>query len=227
MILFNKKIKPVEKIDYKYYLSIDSLPFWNYEKIYSTNDHRYLLMLDYYDILPEVKVDENYYKNINREIFIVSNPKKAESYIRDYLYIDNLVTQYRKLDDATFILCKPDFISDTLKNDMIYIVENIIKKYIADYTFKRSTEIEYFNSIVFADNQKKGINTKIGMKNDEFEHKYYPKNKNGEVKKADLYKSFGAIQQYFKVDYNPKIMTTRQFFERNATMIELIKAQKN
>lgn len=45
------------KLDYKYYLSIDFLPLFNFFKVIETGDHRYLLKLKDYEILPNTSID--------------------------------------------------------------------------------------------------------------------------------------------------------------------------
>jgi len=215
MILFKKKEAKIKEPEFRFYLSIDSLPFWNYEKIISTSDLRYLVVTDYYDILPAVDVDENTWNNINIQCFEATGGQKAKNYILELSHIVKLRKEYLLITDSTYVLCYKEDL------ELIKIVERYIKKYSPNFEFKHATENERYNSIIEVDRQAKGIKTNIEIKEFEFNKKH---NKAG-ANKLDLYKTFGDIQRYYKLQLDPRKVSTRQFLEFCSTMSKEIIAQ--
>jgi hypothetical protein len=198
--------------DYKFYRSIHSLPFWNYERIVSTNDHRYLLVTDYYDILPEIKVDETIWMEISLQSFELGNKLKSKIYIAELSNIIKLRKEYNQIVDSNFILCHQAY--DDRDKEIISIAQNHINLFAPGFKFNDSNDLEYYNSIIEADRMAKQLAMKIELKTLEFESKY---NKNKE-KSIDLYKVFSALQRHFKLQLNPRTYTTYQFLTDSQTM---------
>lgn len=212
---YKKKTDLPKPSTYKYYQSIDSLPFWNYEKTYTTDDLRYLIILDYYDQLPDIKVNPDYWSNISIQAFEVDKSQKSKNYINELSYILRLRNEYNQIVDSCYALSFPSYLKEESKKELIAIIEKYVQKNKINYKFNQLTETEYFKSICEADNYaKKDLAQLIGIKNDAFTKKYKLEN----TEKVDLYNNFRAIQKWLGIQLNPRTYTTRQFMTDNITM---------
>lgn len=204
---------PVQPI-YRYYQNIDTLPFWNYEKTYTTDDLRYLIILDYYDQLPDVKVNPDYWSNISIQAFEIDKSQKSKNYVNELSYILKLRNEYNQIVDSCYALSFPTYLKEESKKELIEIVEKYVNKN-KPFKFNSENDIEYFKSICEADNYaKKDLAQLIGIKNDLFNKKYKLENS----EKVNLYENFRAIQKWLGIQLNARIYTTRQFLTDNITM---------
>ncbi len=203
---------------HKIYKSIDSLPVWNFAKVMDTNDLRYLLILDYYDDLPEFNVEPIIWEQIILEFAEHSDPQRMKNYIRDLSALISKRRQYQLIIDSAYFLC---FKKD---EEIIRILENNIKQFDPIFEFKHTKEsgideIDYAKSVDKAYEKGRSLLSSIELKSHEFNSRYA----NKENVKFDLYKNIDALQRFNKIIINPKEISVKQFIVMNQSMITDLK----
>jgi hypothetical protein len=202
--------------DVKIYRSIDSLPLFNFIKINETDDLRYLIILDYYDILPDISVEDDIWQDILLQVSELNVGDIAKNYIASLKYLLLRRSQLNIITDCIFIL------NYEVRSDIIEIIEKNIRVYKPDFCFKMSNKIEYYDSLRACNKQVEAAAALINMKTSEFNSKYKAKGSS----KINYYNILTNMQQYFNRTIDPKSISTRMFFSMLTYMNSEIKKQK-
>lgn len=192
----------------KIYRSIDSLPLWNYIQVEEKNDLRYLLILDYYDVLPTIQVDPNIWAEIQLQAFEASG-KKADNYTNELKRLIIAQQEYRQIKDCTFIL------SYKKDPEIIAILEKILQEYDQKFKINLNSDKEYLASVIEADRQSQGLASDLAIKTKHFNNKYH--NLEGD-KKINYNSIINNLSKYYGYRVKPKEITVREFLSMNADL---------
>lgn len=207
--------KPLNK-ELKYYRSIDTCPWWNFSQATMKNDNRYLLILDYYDVLPNIKAEPELLNELNIQYFEASDSMKSKNYVNDLKYLVQLRKNYSIISDALFCLCYK------FDEELIKIVNEKIRKFNHAFIFNYSNDAEYLQGIEETKRQSEQLLSRLQIKSDEFANKYKQK----KSEKFDGNEIINRLFAYYKTPINQKIVTVAEVISMSKSMALEIKQQK-
>jgi hypothetical protein len=176
---------------FEYYTTIDTLIVWNWDKVNTTSDLRYLLKLNDYADLPEINFDlSETWNKIQNEIIKVQDSKILTKYQIDTKELQDRRANYITLYSAIMVLWR--------KQDEGTI--EIVKKYFPNFTYT----LEGMQDL---SRQLQGMAKMIDIKFGEYELKY----KKSEEKQPDIYETLEKFGTYKGRDLNPFQLTVRQY----------------
>ncbi len=213
-------MKSFRKIkQYRYYLSIDTLPLWNYIKIIDSGDIRYLIILDYYDVLPDVQVPQEYWNNILAEYFEASDSQKSKNYVSELSNILNRRKLFNTISDCCYILRCSIYLKKDYPPDIIKILEKSLREAGCDnYSYGNSLE-----SIEEAERQSQGLKSLIENKMIAFDRKYGQNSS----EKTDIYKVVEQLEIHRKLSIDLQKTTVRQFLAMQKLFVEQIRTRQH
>ena len=170
--------------DYKYYKSIDFLPLFNFFKVIETNDYRYLLKLNDYEVLPKT----------NHDLKLV--------------WLD-IQTQYSKADDSNYQIINFTQSKGLQQMQINYLVLWNLYNLMIVAPDKKDTlklkKLAGYENLTFKDIEKKlkSLRNKIELKKKDYEQK--------ETKQVDFYLILDQISDIKQRTIDPFKTTVRQY----------------
>jgi hypothetical protein len=184
-----------QRLNYNLYQSIDFLPIWNFKKIESTGDFRYLIKDIDYEKLPDVKIDEIIWDRIIDEYSMASNPDMVSDFKNSFISLVAKKREYLFIFGSIKLLCiekKPD------------LIEKIRE---LGYRFDDSTDEKYYNSIVDLSRQLIGLEKIINQKSNQHNDKFLKERQQSESIEDIL----ARFTVYYHTIFDAKKITVREY----------------